>query len=210
MSNRSGSSLLRNILRDAGVGPRRHARASARRLPAKAEEPSWNDVRTTACTHLFERRGGSPARCRHCGVAPPHARTSRRARPGENRSSALEKDVQWAIVQLLVAIGCRHDKKGLHTDIWILGTRRRRGDYQGTRQTPGIGDVFCVLPPLPGALPGSWGFAPPVLWIEVKADDGELSDAQENFRDRVTGRCAYVTGGVDALQAFLREAGYLR
>jgi len=203
----SGARDLADILSAAGVGPRRR-RAKVRSIaPAPAVLKSHADQAT--CAHIFKRQSGR-TRCQFCGMESPYAQGARRSRPGAGRTAPLEKDEQQAILHLLVAIGCRYDKTGLRTDIWVLGTRRRRGDHQGTMQTPGIGDVFAVLPPLRGALPNAWGFAPPVLWIEVKAQDGELSDAQENFRATVRGRCAYITGGLDAVRAYLTDRGYLK
>jgi hypothetical protein len=42
-----------------------------------------------------------------------------------------EKVIQQQIVTLLRSIGAQ---------VWVLGTRRKRGDYQGTMQTPGLPD----------------------------------------------------------------------
>jgi hypothetical protein len=48
-----------------------------------------------------------------------------------------EKSIQHQIAGLLRTVGAR---------VYNIGTRRRKGDFQGTMQTPGIPDVLAILP----------------------------------------------------------------
>lgn len=100
-----------------------------------------------------------------------------------------ERVVQQQIVHLLRSLGAQ---------VWVLGTVRPRGDTPGTRQTPGIGDVFACLR----------GRA---LWVEVKAAGGRLRPEQVVFREAVlTTPCHHVVGGVDEVVAWLVAQGILR
>lgn len=67
-----------------------------------------------------------------------------------------EKAVQAQIVHLLRSIGA---------NVYVLGTTRRKGDHQGTMQTPGIPDLYVFLPRLPSGLDNHIS----TLWVEVKA-----------------------------------------
>jgi hypothetical protein len=105
-----------------------------------------------------------------------------------------EKAEQAAIVRLLRTLGAT---------VYVLGTVRRKGDHPGTMQTPGICDVLAFLPT---SLRTNM-----VLAIEVKAHGGRLRPAQEEFRAVCElSPVAYVTGGLDAVIAWLREHGYLK
>lgn len=124
-----------------------------------------------------------------------------------------EKHEQAAIVELLTSIG---------SAVYVLGTRRPAGkpcpqcgtfvpEHQGTRQTPGLPDVYAVLPPRQATM-----LREP-LWIEVKAPAGPsrkagtLTPEQEAFRDVAhTANTCYVAGGIDAVIAWLVKAGYLK
>ena len=84
-----------------------------------------------------------------------------------------EGHAQRAIVQLLSHVGCL---------VWTLGTTRRRGDYHGTCQSPGLPDLIAHLPNGGG-----------VLFVEVKAKGGRLrpsrkSSATPRWRVRRRGR----------------------
>ena len=100
-----------------------------------------------------------------------------------------ESLVQWQIVRLLRSLGAA---------VYVLGTVRRKGDYQGTNQTPGISDL-CVF------LRGRQ------LWIEVKAEGGRLSPAQRAFQAQChTCGVAHVVGGVSEVLAWLVDAGIVK
>lgn len=109
-----------------------------------------------------------------------------------------EKVVQANVVRLLRSIGA---------NVWVLGTHRRRGDFQGTMQTPGIGDVFAILPTAPHSPAG-----PSVpLWVECKADGGRLSPDQIRFRDCCrSASLGHVVGGLDEVIRFLVSGGWLK
>ena len=107
-----------------------------------------------------------------------------------------EKVVQTHITKLLASVGGR---------VYTLGTRRPRGDYQGTCQTPGLSDLLAFLPHR----------VPPatrrLLFIEAKAQGGRLSDAQRDFQALCRdARIDHVVGDLDAVIAWLLDEGYLR
>ena len=87
--------------------------------------------------------------------------------------------------------------------VYVLGTVRRKGDHQGTMQTPGLPDVMAFLP---GANLGARRL---LVW-EAKTARGWLSSAQSEFRaycERAS--VEHVTGGLDALIAWLAGHGYV-
>lgn len=126
----------------------------------------------------------------------------RRPRPRQR----LEKFEQADSAALLTSVGGK---------VYVLGTRRPRGrncptcgtfvaEHQGTRQTPGIADLFCFLPPTAT----DDGRA---VWVESKARDGRLSAEQKDFRDwcqRVA--LDHITGGLEAVIAWLVWRGRLK
>ncbi len=107
-----------------------------------------------------------------------------------------EKVEQAHIVQLLRTIGGR---------VYVLGTRRRRGDFQGTMQSPGVPDLMAFLPAR-AHLAG----APRFVFIECKATGGRLRPEQQVFRDECTSAgLAHIVGDLDAVIAWLVAAGYV-
>lgn len=121
-----------------------------------------------------------------------------------------ERSEQAAIVQLLRALGAK---------VYTLGTTRRRGDYQGTMQTPGLPDIIAFLkwpPPTRGDsrvadTAAALGLTRELLAIECKAEGGRMRPEQVEFRDlAIAAGVAHVTGGVDAVIAWLVARGHLR
>ena len=111
-----------------------------------------------------------------------------------------EKQEQAAIVKLLRSLGA---------SVYILGTRRPKGDYQGTMQTPGIPDLYAVLPVRAG-LPGhrQLGYA---LWVEVTAPKGRPTEAQRQFKVESELACIdHLVGGVDTVVNWLTAGGWLK
>lgn len=108
-----------------------------------------------------------------------------------------EKAEQAAIVMLLERLGAK---------IWVLGTRRPKGDYPGTRQTPGLPDLLVCLPRC-----ARLGWRMTRLEIEVKTKQGRTSDAQLEYQAlcRATG-ISHILGGLDDVLAWLRARGYVR
>ena len=107
-----------------------------------------------------------------------------------------EKRIQSQIVTLLRSVGAA---------VYVLGTRRGRGDYQGTRQTPGLPDIWTILPP------SRIGSGPAGVWIEVKAPHGKRSREQEAFAAGCNiASVPYLCGGLDDVIAFLVERAYLK
>jgi hypothetical protein len=107
-----------------------------------------------------------------------------------------EKGVQVAVVQLLRAVG---------SSVYVLGTRRRRGEHQGTMQSPGLPDVIAFLPRALG-----------MVFVEVKAPGGRLRPEQAAFRTSClelaarAPRVYHIVGGVDALLPLLRGLNLVR
>ena len=105
-----------------------------------------------------------------------------------------EKWIQVEITRLLRSLGW---------DVCTLGTRRRKGDYQGTMMTPGIPDLYAFPP---NALRGHRE-----LWIEVKAPNGRMSPAQIHFEACcLRNGIPHVVGGTDEVLSWLVKNGYLR
>lgn len=118
------------------------------------------------------------------------------------RKSAVrvpEKVVQRHIVATLRTVGA---------EVYELGTRRPRGDHQGTCQTPGLSDVIAFLPALPRTCPPEKRV---LLFVEAKAAGGRLRPEQVRFRElSLAADIAHVVGDLDAVIAWLIEAGYLK
>lgn len=72
-----------------------------------------------------------------------------------------ERQISKEIIKFLRKIGCA---------VWDLG-QGYRGERGGTRQTPGLPDLFVVHPS------GVW------TWAELKTAKGKLRPSQEVFRD---------------------------
>lgn len=108
----------------------------------------------------------------------------------------LEKHEQAAGVGLLAWLGAKP---------YALGTARRKGDYQGTNQTPGISDVIAFLPRTKG-----------VLFWEVKSQRGMPSVEQLELQALALACEAaglgvfHCLGTFDALIAKLIAIGLLR
>jgi hypothetical protein len=108
-----------------------------------------------------------------------------------------EKVLQQQGVQLLRARGAA---------VYVIGTRRRKGDYPGTCMSAGIPDVLAFLP-------ANWSTAdaPRQLWWEVKTADGRATPQQLAFAEHCArAGQAYVRGDLDALVAWLVAHGYLK
>jgi hypothetical protein len=104
-----------------------------------------------------------------------------------------EKQEQAAIVQLLKNIGAK---------VYVLGTRRPAGDHQGTRQTPGIPDVFAFLPRRENYQ---------ALWIEVKRVGGRASTAQADFASQCHySDVCYIRGTCDDVIKWLKIGGWVK
>jgi hypothetical protein len=124
--------------------------------------------------------------------------------PPRRRLQQREKIVQQQIVHLLRSIGAA---------VYVLGTKRPREDSQGTRQTPGIPDLYTFLPPprLQTDAAGDHYQHGCGLWIEVKAQGGRLRPEQVQFREGCGfAHVPHVTGGVDQVIAFLMAGGWLK
>lgn len=134
-----------------------------------------------------------------------------RRKPGQHESVE-----QTHILNLLRSVG---------GEVWVLGTRRTQLCWKckaptrdmSTRQTPGIADIFCILPAPPLAprtpAPLWWPGLPVPVWVEAKRGDGlgRLSAPQEHFRDRCgVASLPHVAGTLMDVTAFLMRHGWLK
>ena len=107
----------------------------------------------------------------------------------------LEKDVQADVVKLLETVGAA---------VYKIGTTRKKGDHQGTMQTPGIPDL-CAFVPVSAPCPLVQ------LWIEVKRPGGTMSATQGAFRwNALEAGGAHVVGGVDEVVDWLKARGVVK
>jgi hypothetical protein len=113
-----------------------------------------------------------------------------------------EKVEQAHGIKLLLALGAR---------VYVSGTRRRRGDYPGTMQTPGIPDVEAWLPQPRTRDTRMGGPLRVLLKWECKRAGGRLSDAQREYQQLCgDADVAHVVGPLDELIGWLIDADYLR
>lgn len=117
-------------------------------------------------------------------------------------TTRLERYEQADGLKLLLGLGGR---------VYVSGTVRREGDYQGTMQTPGIPDVEVYLPAPRYGRPLVPGNTRRLLKWECKRPGGKPSPAQRDYAElaRAAG-VDHVTGDLTALLAWLVSAGYLR
>jgi len=87
------------------------------------------------------------------------------------RGVPLEKHEQQRIVQYARLTG---------GEVYVLGTRRRRSDYPGTMQTPGLPDLWIMWPTL--------GIG---CWWEVKRAGGRRTPEQVAFGTACTQTATY-------------------
>lgn len=114
--------------------------------------------------------------------------------PRARGARVSEKTEQAHIVQLLTGLGAR---------VWVLGTRRPRGDFQGTRQTPGIPDLYAVIPHRQRGISTA-------LWVECKAAGGRLRPEQVAFQQAChQAQVAHVVGGLDAVIGWLLQGEFI-
>lgn len=120
--------------------------------------------------------------------------STRPDRPADQPLRLKEKHVQRQIVDYLRLIGAT---------VYVLGTVRRKGDHPGTMQTPGIPDLWAFLP--------AKSYGPTGVWIEVKAEGGKPSPAQQEFAVLAC-HCDvnYICGGFDDVVKWLRGYGFER
>jgi len=109
-----------------------------------------------------------------------------------------EKAVQAQIVRLLRTVGAQ---------VYVIGTRRRRGDHPGTMQTPGLPDLYAFVQAQ--TMSGGRIWVP--LWIECKGTGGRIRPEQAQFAQScLDANHAYVVGGLDAVIAQLVDWGVVR
>lgn len=91
----------------------------------------------------------------------------------------------------------------LGAKVYKVGTRRRKGDFHGTMQTPGISDLLAFMPVRNGRRRG--------LWVESKAGRGSLSDDQAVFKAlcELAG-WDHIVGDQNAVVAWCLREGYIR
>lgn len=114
------------------------------------------------------------------------------------RAVTPEKAEQSHIVQLLRSLG---------GTVYVLGTRRRKGDFAGTMMTPGLPDLQAFLP--------DSRFVPAttfrLVFVEVKASSGRLRPEQRELQTLCQqAGIDHIVGGYNAVIAWLLERGYVR
>jgi hypothetical protein len=115
-----------------------------------------------------------------------------------------EKVVQAQIQHALLSVGAA---------VYTIGRPPRRDAvFKGTGQTPGIPDLYVLLPASPVVLQGGRAaYGPHGLWIEVKAKGGRLRPEQAAFQARcVDAGIPHLVGGLDDVLAYLFTHGYIR
>ena len=114
----------------------------------------------------------------------------------------LEKEIQADIVKLLETVGAA---------VYRIGTKRKKGDHQGTMQTPGIPDL-CAFVTFPRSQHVSEHMTHCVqLWIEVKRPGEAMSEAQWEFlRNARDAGCEHLVGGVDDVLDWLKARGVVK
>lgn len=104
-----------------------------------------------------------------------------------------EKAEQAHSVQLVRSIGGTS---------YVLGTKRRRDDFQGTMQSPGVPDVIHFIPDHGRTV---------LLFHEVKAADGRLRPEQRAFQEGcIAAGVAHIVGGLDTLIGWLTARGIVQ
>lgn len=110
-----------------------------------------------------------------------------------------ERHEQKSIIGLLTGIGAK---------VYVLGTTRKKGDHQGTMQTPGLPDLIAFLQRRPAG-----GHQPirHLLFIECKRPKkGRYSSEQLELRDLCRdAEVSWVGGSLDAVIAWLIEHRYV-
>lgn len=116
-----------------------------------------------------------------------------------------ERHEQKAIVGLLTSLGAK---------VYVLGTTRKKGDFQGTMMSPGLPDLLVFLPypkhyaEWPGTEPLR---ARTLLVIECKAKKGRLRPEQAEFQEMChKADVHHVVGGLDVVIAFLIAFGFIK
>lgn len=113
-----------------------------------------------------------------------------------------EKVEQSHIVQLL---------RSLSAKVYVIGTRRRSGDYQGTMQTPGIPDLLAFMPPRVGILMKAPVIPALLVFVEAKRERGQVRPEQRVFRDLCQqANVEHVLGTYDAVVGWCIGRGYLK
>jgi hypothetical protein len=101
----------------------------------------------------------------------------------------LEKVEQANIVRLLRSLGAA---------VYTIGTRRAKGDHQGTRQSCGLPDIVAFIPRCG------------LVMIEVKSVRGRLREEQREFQQHCRDHhVAHVVGGLDVVIQYLVGVGVL-
>lgn len=129
-------------------------------------------------------------------MTTPGQRAARR-----RNTSPLESVEQLGIRKLMLSLGGKE---------YVLGTKRKKTDFHGTMQTPGIADLQFFLPErrVEMALYRKWRF----VVVEAKRQKGgRFSPEQIEYRDLcLAAGIDYIGGCLDDAIAWLISEGYLR
>jgi len=114
-----------------------------------------------------------------------------------------ERAEQARIVGFLTSIGAK---------VWEIGTTRKKGDYQGTMQSPGLPDVIAFLKhPRPAGATYAFPSHPlEQLVVEVKVEGNTMRPEQRIFRQMcLDAGVAHVVGDLNDVIRWLVEHGYV-
>jgi hypothetical protein len=119
-------------------------------------------------------------------------------------TAPLEKNEQLAIRELMLRLGACE---------YVLGTKRKRGDFQGTMQTPGIPDLQFFLPEKRARFDANaTPFTRRFVIVEAKRErGGRFSPAQQEYRDLCAAAgVEYIGGCLNDVIAWLIAEGYVK
>lgn len=124
-------------------------------------------------------------------------------RPRRRNITPLEKDEQLGIRKLMLSLGAKE---------YVLGTRRKKTDFHGTMQTPGIADLQFFLPEKRAQFTRDGSRTRRLVIVEAKRQQGgRYSSEQIEYR----GLCLaagvdYIGGCLDDVIAWLTREGYVK
>lgn len=119
-------------------------------------------------------------------------------------TTPLEKDEQLAIRKLMLSLGAKE---------YVLGTKRRKTDFHGTMQTPGIADLQFFLPEKRARFDaGANRLMRRLVVVEAKRErGGRFSPEQIEYRELCAAAGVdYIGGCVNDVITWLMREGYVK
>lgn len=118
-------------------------------------------------------------------------------------TTPLEKDEQLAIRKLMLQLGAVE---------YVLGTRRRKTDFHGTMQTPGIPDLQFFLPERRTTLDPQLARTRRLVIVEAKREKGgRFRPEQIEYRELCAAAGVdYIGGCLNDVIAWLVRENYIK